>query len=160
MSRSFLKSIYAYTARLPWSGSLDTLRSYLSERTKEIEYTAPSLQLSESGERMLYIRPQSKLHLYHNSFRPDMEFSLEKDTLLICCSLTKIIRCFICILSCMFLLFQIAFLFLADPAKPIPMLLPSLMLIFANLLTIIGLRLASRRLLNDLFPGAFNNFTE
>ena len=85
-----------------------------------------------------------------------MEFSLEKDTLLIRCSLTKIIRCYVCILSCMFLLFQIAFLFLADPAKPIPiMLLPLLMLIFANLLTIIGLRLASRRLLKDLLPGAF-----
>ena len=136
---------------------METLQSYLSERTKEIEYTAPSLQTSKSGERMLCIRPQSRRHLYHNSFRPDMEFSLEKDTLLICCSLTKIIRCYICVLSCMFLLFQIAFLFLADPAKPIPMLLPSLMLIFANLLTIVGLRLASRRLLNDLFPGAFNN---
>lgn len=156
MNRSFLKSIYTYTAQLPWSESSEELQSYLSEHVKEIEYTAPSLQPSESGERMLCIRPQSKLHLYHNSFRPDMEFSLEKDTLLIRCSLTKIIRCYVCILSCMFLLFQIAFLFLADPAKPIPiMLLPLLMLIFANLLTIIGLRLASRRLLKDLLPGAF-----
>ena len=155
MNQSFLKSIYTYTAQLPWSESSETLRSYLSERTKEIEYTAPSLQPSESGERMLCIHPQSKLHLYHNSFRPDMEFSLEKDTLLIRCSLTRVIRCFICVLSCMFLLFQIAFLFLADPAKPIPMLLPLLMLIFTNLLTIIGLRLTSRRLLKDLLPGAF-----
>ena len=149
MSRSFLKNIYTYATQFPWSGSLEELQSYLSEHVKEIEYTAPSLQ------PMLCIRPQSKLHLYHNSFRPDMEFSLEKDTLLIRCSLTKIIRCYVCILSCMFLLFQIAFLFLADPAKPIPMLLPLLMLIFANLLTIIGLRLASRRLLKDLLPGAF-----
>ena len=156
MNRSFLKSIYTYTAQLPWSESSEELQSYLSEHVKEIEYTAPSLQPSESGERMLCVRPQSKLHLYHNSFRPDMEFSLEKDTLLIRCSLTKIIRCYVCILSCMFLLFQIAFLFLADPAKPIPiMLLPLLMLIFANLLTIIGLRLASRRLLKDLLPSAF-----
>ena len=156
MNQSFLKSIYTYTAQLPWSESSEELQSYLSEHVKEIEYTAPSLQPSESGERMLCIRPQSKLHLYHNSFRPDMEFSLEKDTLLIRCSLTRVIRCFICVLSCMFLLFQIAFLFLADPAKPIPiMLLPLLMLIFANLLTIIGLRLTSRRLLKDLLPGAF-----
>ena len=157
MNRSFLKSIYTYTAQLPWSGSSEELQSYLSEHVKEIEYTAPSLQPSESSEQMLCIRPQSKLHLYHNSFRPDMEFSLEKDTLLISCLLKRIIRCFICILSCMFLLLQIAFLFLADPAKPIPMLLPLLMLILANLLTIIGLRLSSRRLLNDLFPGAYNN---
>ncbi len=129
MNRSFLKSIYTYTAQLPWSESLEELQSYLSEHVKKIEYTAPSLQPSESGERMLCIRPQSKLHLYHNSFRPDMEFSLEKDTLLIRCSLTKIIRCYVCILSCMFLLFQIAFPFLADPAKPIPIMLLPLSLI-------------------------------
>ena len=155
MNRLSLKRIYTYTSQLPWNEPMETLQNYLSERAKVIQYAAPSLQTSEGGERTLCIRPQNKLSLYHNSFRPDMEFSVEKDTLLIRCSLTKVIRCFICVLSCMFLLFQIAFLFLADPAKPIPTLLPSLMLVFANLLTIVGLRLNSRRLLNILFPGAF-----
>ena len=65
------------------------------------------------------------------------------------CTLTTVIRRFICMLSCFMLLLQVAFLFIAQLSWT--WFLPLGMLFFLHLISIAGLRLTSGRLIKDLF---------
>ena len=149
MIKHALEKLYTYRAVLPCSLSFESLWRYLSEQAEAIAYAAPSAQLSETGKRTISLRPMNRLGLYHNSFRPVIELSLQGDALMIRCTLTTVIRRLICMLSCFMLLLQVAFLFIAQLSWT--WFLPLGMLFFLHLISIAGLRLTCDRLIKDLF---------
>ena len=78
-----------------------------------------------------------------------IKLSLQTNTLQIRCALTKGVHWFISILSCILFLFQVGFLFVEKPS--LKLFLPLGMLLFLHVLSIIGLRLTSDRLVKELF---------
>ena len=152
MIKQASEKLYAYRTSLPCRLSYESLWRYLSEQARDIAYAAPSAQLSQTGEWVISMRPLNRLGLYHNSFRPVIELSLQVNTLQIRCTLTKGIRWFICILSYFLLLLQVAFLFIAQQSWT--WFLPLGMLFFLHLMSITGLGLTSDRLVKDLFKDA------
>lgn len=143
-----LDKLYSYRTSLPYGRSFDTLWSDLCEQVGDMAYKPTLEQTDETGERVVILRPMHRLGWYHNSFRPVIALSLQGDSLMIRCTLTKVIRRFICVLSCFLLLLQVAFLFITQPSWT--WFLPLGMLFFLHLMSITGLRLTSDCLIKDL----------